>query len=420
MVSRARASVVWIAASLLVLGNSCARSPQLGPPRQGDQALNAGPANTCDPAFYADDLPYPGTAPGDSVAKQNGADFSLENMAIAASWTIDGGSLAASTLVNRLTGETLATKGEVFELELVSGTSIKSSNMKVRASPTKSAIAPDCRSTRTGDHYAGQEWFVSLESDRPKLTAEWRVTLRNGSNYVRQSVTFKNGPEALAVRNVVLYRFRANAGITVGKVKGSPLVVGDAFLGCEHPMAENAIVDRAVEIGGWSPSEVSYPKHRIATWNASAAVALGKGAYKVRFQYTSGAHRLDVFRVSLKANGVIVAEDVHEGRTGLKDVLNTYSLDLATYDPAATYSLEADLRSDGGTDSNGLVQMSLVSSGTFATGSLRRNGGFDPNEELTQSSVFGTLPPGQRRRGFLYYLERERAHPHRPFLHYNS
>jgi hypothetical protein len=30
------------------------------------------------------------------------------------------------------------------------------------------------------------------------------------------------------------------------------------------------------------------------------------------------------------------------------------------------------------------------------------------------------VPQGQLRRGFLYYVERERTHPHRPFLHYNS
>ncbi|MBN2579648.1 MAG: hypothetical protein JXB10_11715 [Pirellulales bacterium] len=34
--------------------------------------------------------------------------------------------------------------------------------------------------------------------------------------------------------------------------------------------------------------------------------------------------------------------------------------------------------------------------------------------------ILGVVPPGQVRRGFLYYLERERAHPYRPFLHYNS
>ncbi|HEX6535247.1 MAG TPA: hypothetical protein VF041_11650 [Gemmatimonadaceae bacterium] len=36
------------------------------------------------------------------------------------------------------------------------------------------------------------------------------------------------------------------------------------------------------------------------------------------------------------------------------------------------------------------------------------------------SSVIGTTPAGELRRGFLDYIERERAHPYRTFLHYNS
>ncbi|NQT40495.1 MAG: enterotoxin [Planctomycetes bacterium] len=36
------------------------------------------------------------------------------------------------------------------------------------------------------------------------------------------------------------------------------------------------------------------------------------------------------------------------------------------------------------------------------------------------TSVFGVVEPGQLRRGFLGYLEQRRAHPYRPFLHYNS
>jgi hypothetical protein len=41
-------------------------------------------------------------------------------------------------------------------------------------------------------------------------------------------------------------------------------------------------------------------------------------------------------------------------------------------------------------------------------------------KSFTCSSVLGVTPQGQLRRGFLYYIERERAHPYRPFLHYNS
>jgi len=39
---------------------------------------------------------------------------------------------------------------------------------------------------------------------------------------------------------------------------------------------------------------------------------------------------------------------------------------------------------------------------------------------LQLSSVIGTTRAGQLRRDFLAYVERERAHPYRPFLHYNS
>jgi hypothetical protein len=41
-------------------------------------------------------------------------------------------------------------------------------------------------------------------------------------------------------------------------------------------------------------------------------------------------------------------------------------------------------------------------------------------ERLKLSFVLGVVPEGQLRRGFLCYLEHERAHPYRPFLHYNS
>ena len=38
----------------------------------------------------------------------------------------------------------------------------------------------------------------------------------------------------------------------------------------------------------------------------------------------------------------------------------------------------------------------------------------------TVSTGIGVYPPGQQRRAFLYYVERERAHPYRQYWHYNS
>src|ERR1700677_2970156 len=52
--------------------------------------------------------------------------------------------------------------------------------------------------------------------------------------------------------------------------------------------------------------------------------------------------------------------------------------------------------------------------------SFPRNAVLKNGETLRQSCVTGVTPAGQLRRGFLAYVERERAHPYRPFLHYNS
>jgi len=41
-------------------------------------------------------------------------------------------------------------------------------------------------------------------------------------------------------------------------------------------------------------------------------------------------------------------------------------------------------------------------------------------QSVTYSYVVGVTVPGQLRRAFLRYIERERAHPYRTFLHYNS
>lgn len=51
---------------------------------------------------------------------------------------------------------------------------------------------------------------------------------------------------------------------------------------------------------------------------------------------------------------------------------------------------------------------------------LPRGAGLNPGESYTCSSVVGFVTKGQLRRDFLAYLERERARPYGPFLHYNT
>jgi hypothetical protein len=55
-----------------------------------------------------------------------------------------------------------------------------------------------------------------------------------------------------------------------------------------------------------------------------------------------------------------------------------------------------------------------------ATAVLARVLPLEAGQSITYSSVIGVAAPGQMRREFLAYIEQERAHPYRTFLHYNS
>lgn len=55
-----------------------------------------------------------------------------------------------------------------------------------------------------------------------------------------------------------------------------------------------------------------------------------------------------------------------------------------------------------------------------ATCSIDRQLPLAQGKTASYSSVIGAMARGQLRRGFLQYIERERAHPYRTFLHYNS
>jgi hypothetical protein len=78
-------------------------------------------------------------------------------------------------------------------------------------------------------------------------------------------------------------------------------------------------------------------------------------------------------------------------------------------DPLAINETKDSQGKAGPTESGGTVSCRLP-----------RNAVLPQGQSLTASFVMGVVPEGQLRRGFLYYLERERAHPCRPFLHYNS
>jgi hypothetical protein len=65
------------------------------------------------------------------------------------------------------------------------------------------------------------------------------------------------------------------------------------------------------------------------------------------------------------------------------------------------------------------LSYSATENGKVVAG-LKRTLPLSPGQSVTYSSVVGVARNGQMRRDFLAYLEQERAHPYRTFLHYNT
>ena len=111
-------------------------------------------------------------------------------------------------------------------------------------------------------------------------------------------------------------------------------------------------------IGGWNPKQMSETFSPL-NWDASKAITK-VGKYRVIMQYTDGARRLDIQWVALLADGVEIARDTHDAMTGAMDRDNQYEVSLSEFKPGVKYTLVAQVRSDGGTDSNGTVTVAAV------------------------------------------------------------
>ena len=87
------------------------------------------------------------------------------------------------------------------------------------------------------------------------------------------------------------------------------------------------------------------------TWEITPQIGKA-GTVEATFQFSGGAHRLDISKVELLRDGAVVAMDEHIGVTGGATKDNVYRLPLANSAPGQ-YLLRARVRADGGNDSNG-------------------------------------------------------------------
>src|SRR5580704_17306474 len=147
------------------------------------------------------------------------------------------------------------------------------------------------------------------------------------------------------------------------------------------------------------------------------------GGWQIEVGLSDSANRLQVvWRAILRDGSSYVRQEVKLNAIG-KDVLisNVRLVDLTV----------PGVRVCGAVKGSPIVAGNLFfgfehplsesrASGDRAFAEIGRELPLRAGQTVTYSSVIGVTAPGQLRRGFLAYLERERAHPYRTFLHYNS
>lgn len=108
-----------------------------------------------------------------------------------------------------------------------------------------------------------------------------------------------------------------------------------------------------VPAAAWSPEQMS-EEWQEREWDLTAAIK-ASGAYRVRFEFSHGAHRMDIRWAELWVGGIRAGRVEQLGTTGGRNEGNAYDFPSVTLSPGAKVTLRASVRSDGGTDSHGQI-----------------------------------------------------------------
>ena len=382
--------------------------------------------------------------PGNATVTQSGNDYILGNDLFEAKFTNQNGVL----LFGGSEGLHLVGGTELFTVTLGSGSVVSSSDMSLGDVRVESLVGKS-DAVKGSERLNGKQ--LVAEFSYGSLSLVWRAVLRDGSHYLRTELDITAGSDQ-AMTNIVpmIYNVNTVTGGTpavVGNTRGAVLASDKIFAGLETPMGINSVGN--VDASGvttlftdtWSNKFSGFTKNPTLPnginslgisgtkyMKSKSNVAMTSGMYSVSFDYTSGSHRLDIVGVDVvDASGNVVASDYHHGYSGGSKVNNVYTFALQANGTYTVRYFVTDYENKG---------TSFKSVGTITcnrTGSLvevgpsmpikglwSRNTTLEAGTTWNVSAVVGLVAPGQARRSFLAYSERERAVPWRPFPLYNS
>ena len=399
--------------------------------------------------------------PAGKVKTEVGSDsISLSNKLLSATFNWKDGKVEFGGFKGLDGTDLLQSGGPIFTLSLANGTQLSSTTMTA-TKPELVELAADEKALRKSSQLPGQAITATFTAPDNSFSIEWKAVLRDNSHYVRQEFTLKatNAPvpfNSITALQVVPTEEGGIPSISGNTTHGTVVITDKMFMGLETPMSIMTVGQHGgSQEDAWSPEswtpgmfgnafnipESFHPVYGNKYDGKNGPVLrdllvaegpvnfLEPGELKVDFEYERGNNRLNIVGVQLVTTaGQVIAEDIHPGYTGHKSDGAEYSMVVPV---AGTYHLRywVEKKLEPVT-SSGRISLSLAMGNPEETtapvpedmvrGTWVRKTNLTPENPWKVSSVIGLFAPGQQRRSFLRYLEREKPVPYRTMVHYND
>lgn len=403
---------------------------------------------------------YPGGNPGTAGAALKGATYTVSNDLLSADFTWKDGGVTFGGF-KAADGTLLVSGGApVFEITLADKSKLSSTDM-VADAPQIVDLTPDTGSLTISEQLPGKAISTTFTAPDGSFSVEWRAVLRDGSHYLRQEYTIKSAGKPVFFNTITPLQVIPTAeggipSISGNTTNGTVVVTDKLFMGLETPMSVMSVgqhggaQEDAWNAEAWTPqmfgNVFNVPESFVPVYGSKfdakngptlrdLLVAEGPvnfvepGELVVDFEYERGNNRLNIVAVQLVTTaGQVIAEDVHPGYTGHKSEGAEYHMIVPV---AGTYHLRywVEQKTEPVT-SSGRISLSLAMGNPeeegatvpedMVRGSWVRKTKLLPETPWKVNSVIGLFAPGQQRRSFLSYIEREKPVPYRTMVHYND
>lgn len=206
-------------------------------------SVNAAPAETAVSETVLSEAPSPEAvilSPSSSLVSLDATAGTFGNDVVHLSWHREGGRMTSPVFIDNVHRRTIPLFA-LFRIDLEDGTALSSADLDLVDSPHQEILAPRPDAARAAERLPGTAIVARFVDPAGRFTVRWVLEQRAGSPYLRQTIGVMPGRAPLRLKDVALFEARTDTGEVAGDVRGSPVIIDDAYFGIENPLSDSLV-----------------------------------------------------------------------------------------------------------------------------------------------------------------------------------